>query len=101
MPLLRAEPDTHYLGLRNSFMGIQPSGSDRAYIDHFSLGLMAFDATGIMARLAQKGVTIEGEAGVDSVRFVDPDGLHIQLSSIDYARKQTYRAAVNGTSTAA
>ncbi|HEY3341380.1 MAG TPA: VOC family protein, partial [Anaerolineae bacterium] len=81
MPLLRAEPDTHYLGLGNSFMGIQPSGTDRAYIDHFCLGLMAFDARGIVARLAQKGIAIEGEASIDSVRFVDPDGLHIQLSS--------------------
>jgi catechol 2,3-dioxygenase-like lactoylglutathione lyase family enzyme len=91
MPLLRAEPDTHYLGLGNSFMGIQSSGSDRAIIDHFNLGLMNFDARGIVARLAQKGISIEGPAGADSVRFVDPDGLHIQLSSTDYARKQTYR----------
>jgi catechol 2,3-dioxygenase-like lactoylglutathione lyase family enzyme len=91
IPLLRALPDTHYLGVGNSFLGIQPSSSHPACIDHFCLGLKNFDANGIVARLAQKGIAIEGEAGVDSVRFFDPDGLLVQLSSTDYARRQTYR----------
>ena len=89
MPLLRVEADPYYLGVGNSFMGLQPSGSNHAYIDHFSLGLMNFNAQGILARLAEKGVAIEGEAGDETVRFLDPDGLHIQLSSTDYAMKQT------------
>ena len=91
MPLLRAEFDTHYLGVGNSFMGIQPSGSHPAYIDHFCLGLTHFDAAGIVAKLLHKGISIEGKAGVDSVRFIDPDGLTVQLSSTDYARTQTYQ----------
>ena len=91
MPLLRAEADTHYLGVGNSFMGLQPSGSQPAYIDHFCLGLANFDPGRVIARLAQKGISIEGEAGEDTLRFVAPDGLHIQLSSTDYARRQTYR----------
>ena len=94
IPLLRALPDTHYLGVGNSFLGIQPSSSHPACIDHFCLGLKNFDANGIVARLAQKGIAIEGEAGVDSVRFFDPDGLLVQLSSPDYARKQTYRVGM-------
>ena len=89
MPLLRVEPDTHYLGVGNSFMGLQPSDSNHAYIDHFSLGLMNFSAQGIMAKLAGKGIAIEGEVGDDTVRFIDLDGLHIQLSSTDYAVNQT------------
>jgi len=89
MPVLRVEPDTHYLGVGNSFMGLQPSGSNQAYIDHFSLGLMNFSPQGIVAKLAKKGVSIEGEVGDDTVRFVDPNGLQIQLSSTDYALKQT------------
>ena len=89
MPLLRAEADTQYLGVGNSFMGIQPSGSSQAFIDHFSLGLLNFKTQGIVAKLAEKGVAIEGEVGDDTIRFVDLDGLHIQLSSTDYAMKQT------------
>ena len=91
MPLLRALPDTHYLGVGDSFMGIQPSGSDQAYIDHFCLGLKNFNAGDILARLAQQGISIEGEAGSDSLRFFDPHGLLIQLSSTDYARKETQK----------
>jgi hypothetical protein len=52
------------------------------------LGLLNFNAQGIVARLSEKDVAIDGEIGNDTVRFVELDGLHIQLSSTDYAMKQ-------------
>jgi catechol 2,3-dioxygenase-like lactoylglutathione lyase family enzyme len=91
MPLLRVEPDTHYLGLGSSFLGIQPSGSGQAYIDHYCLGLANYNTQDLLTRLAQKGVACDGEVGEDTLRFIDPDGLTVQLSSTDYARKQTVR----------
>jgi catechol 2,3-dioxygenase-like lactoylglutathione lyase family enzyme len=91
MPLLRTDP-VHYLGVGNSFMAIEPfekPGQATAFVDHFCLGLKNFDAARIVARLAEKGIAIVGPADPDTVRFVDPDGITVQLCSTDYARKQT------------
>lgn len=90
-PLLRVYSDTHYLGVNHSFFAIQPSDSKPAWIDHFCLGLKNFEPSQIAARLKAKGIAVEGgEPGSDTLRFVDPDGLHIQLCATDYAYRQTH-----------
>ncbi len=90
LPLLRNENQTHYLGVGTSFLGLQPSGEEPARLDHFCLGVPGFDPVVIAKRLRERGLKVEGgEAGTDTLRFVDPDGLKIQVCATDYAINQT------------
>jgi catechol 2,3-dioxygenase-like lactoylglutathione lyase family enzyme len=88
MPLKRIIPgQTHYLSLGNSFLGIE-SLKDSVCIDHICLGLKNFDSEKIIARLNSMGIKPDGDAGKTSLKFRDPDGILIQLSTIDYALTQ-------------
>eukprot|EP00475_Leptophrys_vorax_P024252 TRINITY_DN3342_c0_g1_i1.p2 TRINITY_DN3342_c0_g1~~TRINITY_DN3342_c0_g1_i1.p2 ORF type:complete len:299 (-),score=95.22 TRINITY_DN3342_c0_g1_i1:45-941(-) len=92
LPLLRVIPgNTHYLGIgNNSFFGIQPSGSDKAWIDHFCIGLQDFNTEQIENKITSLGATLIPPSYINTVRFTDPWGYHIQLCSTDYAYVQTH-----------
>jgi catechol 2,3-dioxygenase-like lactoylglutathione lyase family enzyme len=92
LPLLRNENNTHYLGLGTSFLGLQPSGDEEPRLDHFCLGVPNFDPVVLAQRLRSRGLSVQGgEPGTDTLRFVDLDGLSIQVCATDYALKQTFQ----------
>jgi catechol 2,3-dioxygenase-like lactoylglutathione lyase family enzyme len=89
MPLTRHIPnDTDYLGVgADSFFGLQIN--DPAYIDHFCFGLDSFTTDHVIATLKDFNMTASG-IYENTLRFEDPNGLHIQLCNGDYAQNQTW-----------
>ena len=88
MKIKRIIPDaTYYLSVGNSFFAVE-SLIDSTEIDHICLGLKNYNTQKMVEKLKSKGIEIEGEAGESSIRFRDPDGIMIQLSSPDYALSQ-------------
>ena len=57
-------------------------------IDHFCFGIKDFDTQKMVERLTKMGVQIVGTPNESTLRISDPDGIIIQLSTVDYALSQ-------------
>ena len=77
-------PDNHGLDLPGSGLIILQRSDNPGRLDHFCVGVDAFDADRM--RAAAKGYGIEGVQGnaVDNFFVRDPDGLRVQVSAVDW-----------------
>jgi hypothetical protein len=53
-------------------------------LDHFCVAIESFSADGAMEELKREGLNPTRPEGTDRVYFPDPDGLTVQVSSIDH-----------------
>jgi len=77
-------PDNHGLDLPGSGVIILQRSDNPGRIDHFCVGVDAFDAERM--RVAVKASGIEGVQGnaADNFFVRDPDGLRVQVSAVDW-----------------
>src|SRR5438093_13441590 len=77
-------PDNHGLDLPGSGLIILQRSQTPGRIDHFCVGVDAFDANRMRAAIKASGVEgVQGNAA-DNFFVKDPDGLRVQVSAIDW-----------------
>ena len=83
MPLKTESPTMKLLALnKNCFFGVEALKGNAPAVDHFSLGIQGFRLDDAMAKLKKRGLV--AEAGKDSLKFNDADGIMVQLNAPDY-----------------
>jgi len=73
------EENNYMVGLGRSHLSIHPvpKGKTPGIIDHFCIGLDKFNESAVIAELKRRGANPNG------LHVKDPDGLSVQLNSID------------------
>jgi catechol 2,3-dioxygenase-like lactoylglutathione lyase family enzyme len=84
MPMRKSSPTVNILALNpNSFFGIEAANEKGPAVDHFSLGIQNFKAEEAAAKLEKRGLKLAG-VSKESLKFIDPDGIQVQLNVPDY-----------------
>ena len=84
MPLKQHSARTHILGVGDCFFGIEQDDSQAARVDHYDFGIAGFDADDVRAKLTKLNLKFDSSNSVESFKFYDPDGFHVQVNSPDY-----------------
>ena len=53
-------------------------------LDHFCIAIQNFSPDAVMEQLKRQGLKPNRPSGSDRVYFPDPDGLTVQVSSVDH-----------------
>jgi catechol 2,3-dioxygenase-like lactoylglutathione lyase family enzyme len=84
MPMKEESPTVKILSLNpNSFFGIEAANEKGTAVDHFSFGIEKFKAEEAAAKLQKRGLKLAG-VSKDGLKFIDPDGIMVQLNAPDY-----------------
>ena len=80
----KASPTVNILTLNaNCFFGIEAANEKGPAVDHFALGIQNFKAEEAAAKLTKRGLKPSGISH-EGLKFVDPDGIVVQLNAPDY-----------------
>jgi lactoylglutathione lyase len=82
LPLLHESQDNCFLGLGKNFLTLFHNPNPG--LDHFCIAIEQFSADAVMEELKKQGLNPTRPGGTDQVYFPDPDGLTVQLSSVDH-----------------
>jgi catechol 2,3-dioxygenase-like lactoylglutathione lyase family enzyme len=82
LPVLHESQSNCFLGPGKNFLTIFQNPNPG--LDHFCSAIEHFNADGAMDELKRQGLNPTRPAGSDRVYFPDPDGLTVQLSSVDH-----------------
>jgi len=82
LPVSKQTDDGYNLGLEDSFLGIYETES--AGLDHVCIGIAAFQFDLVMEKLNQGPPFLKPTCRGQRIFLHDPDGIRIQLSSVDY-----------------
>ncbi len=82
LPVLHEAEDNCFLGLGKNFLTL--FRNEKPGLDHFCIAIEGFKIDPVMEELKRQGFQARRPAGTDRVYFPDPDGLEVQLSSIDH-----------------
>jgi catechol 2,3-dioxygenase-like lactoylglutathione lyase family enzyme len=82
LPVLHQSENDCFLGLGKNFLTIFQNSQPR--LDHFCIAIEHFNADSAMEKLKSRGLNPTRPAGSDRVYFPDPDGLTVQISSVDH-----------------
>jgi catechol 2,3-dioxygenase-like lactoylglutathione lyase family enzyme len=84
MPMKEESPTVKILSISaSSFFGIEAANEKGTAVDHFSLGIEKFKAEDAAAKLQKRGLKLAG-VSKDGLKFIDPDGITVQLNAPDY-----------------
>ena len=84
MPLKQHSATTHILGVGDAcFFGIE-QGDSQARVDHYDFGIAGFDADAVRAKLSKLNLKFDSGKPMESFKFYDPDGFHVQVNAPDY-----------------
>jgi catechol 2,3-dioxygenase-like lactoylglutathione lyase family enzyme len=84
MPMKEESPTVKILSITaNSFFGIEAANEKGTAVDHFSFGIEKFKAEEAAAKLQKRGLKLAG-VSKDGLKFIDPDGITVQLNAPDY-----------------
>jgi catechol 2,3-dioxygenase-like lactoylglutathione lyase family enzyme len=84
MPMRKASPTVKILTLNaNCFFGIEAANEKAPAIDHFALGIQDFKSEEAAEKLRKRGLKLSG-VSKEGLKFVDPDGILVQLNAPDY-----------------
>jgi len=78
-------PDNHGLDLAGSGLIILQKSETPGRIDHFCVGVDRFDADRMRAAAKAAGFERVQGTAVDNFFVVDPDGVRVQLSAVDWS----------------
>jgi catechol 2,3-dioxygenase-like lactoylglutathione lyase family enzyme len=82
LPVIRESQDNSFLGLGKNFLTL--FRNQNPGLDHFCVAIENFKAESVMEALTRQGLSPRRPNGTDRVYFPDPDGLEVQLSSVDH-----------------
>ncbi len=82
MPVIRESQDNCFLGLGKNFLTLFQNQNPG--LDHYCIAIDNFNADSVLERLKRQGLSPRRPNGTDRVYFPDPDGLEVQLSSVDH-----------------
>ena len=66
----------------NSFFGIEAANEKGTAVDHFAFGIENFKVEEAAAKLRKRG--LKPAVSKDGLKFIDPDGITVQLNGPDY-----------------
>ena len=81
-PVIHESQSNCFLGLGKNFLTLFQNPNSG--LDHFCIAIENFSADGAMEELKHQGLNPTSPTGSDRVYFPDPDGLTVQVSSIDH-----------------
>jgi metallothiol transferase len=82
LPVIHEAEDNCFLGLGKNFLTLFKNKSPG--LDHYCIAIDNFNADAVMALLIRADLKPRRPAGSDRVYFSDPDGIEVQLSSVDH-----------------
>jgi catechol 2,3-dioxygenase-like lactoylglutathione lyase family enzyme len=84
MPMRKSSPTVNILSLNaNCFFGIEAANEKGPAVDHFSLAIQNFKSEEVAAKLEKRGLKLAG-VSKEGLKFIEPDGLLVQLNAPDY-----------------
>ena len=81
-PVIHESETNCFLGLGKNFLTLFQNQTPG--LDHFCIAVQNFNADAVMEDLKRQGLNPNRPSGTDRVYFPDPDGLTVQLSSVDH-----------------
>jgi catechol 2,3-dioxygenase-like lactoylglutathione lyase family enzyme len=82
LPVTKQTDDGYNLGLEDSFLGMYETKN--VGLDHVCIGIAEFEFDRVMEKLKQGFPSLNPSQRGQRVFLEDPDGIRIQLSSVDY-----------------
>ncbi|SRR5581483_4125556 len=82
LPVLHEAEDNCFLGLGKNFLTLFKNQTPG--LDHYCIAIDDFNADSVMQTLNRERLKPHRPAGSDRVYFPDPDGIEVQLSSMDH-----------------
>jgi catechol 2,3-dioxygenase-like lactoylglutathione lyase family enzyme len=82
LPVIHESQSDSFLGLGKNFLTLFQNPNPG--LDHFCIAIENFNADTVMEELRRQGLNPTRPSGSDRVYFPDPDGLTVQLSSVDH-----------------
>src|SRR5207249_1041011 len=82
MPVIHEAETNCFLGLGKNFLTL--FRNQNPGLDHYCIAIENFKVDGVMEELKRQGLNPNRPSGTDRVYFPDPDGLTVQLSSVDH-----------------
>lgn len=82
LPVIRESQSNCFLGVGENFLALFQN--QHPGLDHYCLAIENYKADRVMEELKRQGLTPRRPGGTDRVYFPDPDGLVVQLSSVDH-----------------
>ena len=82
LPLIRESETSCFLKMGDEFLTL--FRNDRAGLDHYCVAIENFKPDAAMSELNRQGLKPRRPSGSDRIYFPDPDGLEVQLSSVDH-----------------
>ncbi len=82
MPVIRESQDNCFLGLGKNFLTLFQNQNPG--LDHYCVAIENFNGDSAMETLKRQGLKPRRPGSTDRVYFSDPDGLEVQLSSVDH-----------------
>ncbi len=82
MPVIHESQENCFLGLGKNFLTLFQNQNPG--LDHYCIAVEKFNADSVVETLKGQGLNPRRPSGTDRVYFPDPDGLDVQLSSVDH-----------------
>lgn len=82
LPVLHESETNCFLGLGKNFLTLFQNPNPG--LDHYCIAIENFKVDAVMEELKRQGLNPNRPSGTDRIYFPDPDGLTVQLSSVDH-----------------
>ena len=82
LPVIHEAEKNCFLGLGKNFL--TPFQNQAPGLDHSCIAIQGFSPDAVMEELKRQGLKPSRPSGSDRVYFPDPDGLTVQVSSVDH-----------------
>ena len=82
LPLIRESETSCFLKMGDEFLTLFKN--ERPGLDHYCVAIDSFQPDAVMSELNRQGLKPKRPTGTDRIYFPDPDGLDVQLSSVDH-----------------
>src|SRR5512132_816785 len=82
LPLIRESESACFLKMGDEFLTLFKN--ERPGLDHYCVAIDNFKPDAVMSELNRQGLKPKRPTGTDRIYFPDPDGLEVQLSSVDH-----------------
>jgi catechol 2,3-dioxygenase-like lactoylglutathione lyase family enzyme len=82
LPLIRESETSCFLKMGAEFLTLFKN--ERPGLDHYCVAIENFKPEAVMSELNRQGLKPRRPTGTDRIYFPDPDGLEVQLSSVDH-----------------